>query len=425
MSSDIIIDDLACFLSSGKSDYSQDKLCDIAYSFYSHEEIKTSKEKIFAYIDKDLVWRRDPDKKMKDLNDLNEGLNELKDKNKHIKYVSDSYKKMPPVGLEFIAPILLDLSEEINKINNILPGIMDIKSTVINTADTVRNFKIDLNNLQKLLQLNNNNNNNNCNSDMTLNNPITPSRIQPNIENKLKSLRQNGVYDNNSSMNRKINNNETVDQNLNHSNPSSLAKPYIKVKTPCTSSNTQQQGLVAFTNGNKNITPNNKNINNGTNGEDNVGDISVTPTVSNNPTVPADDTLQLQAQLPTPATPSKDDDDGWTMVNRYKKNNKSRSSSAIITGVKNTPNNKFKSANRTYDLYVGRVDKNVVDSDIISYVENNFQISPIKIEQLEIKAANYAAFKLTINSNDRETLLNPEKWPCGIIINKFYRRNYN
>ena len=63
MSSDIIIDDLACFLSSGKSDYSQDKLCDIAYSFYSHEEIKTSKEKIFAYIDKDLVWRRDPDKK--------------------------------------------------------------------------------------------------------------------------------------------------------------------------------------------------------------------------------------------------------------------------------------------------------------------------------------------------------------------------
>ena len=51
---------------------------------------------------------------------------------------------MLPVGLEFIAPILIDLSGEINQINSILPNILDIKSAVINT---VRDFKKDLTNL--------------------------------------------------------------------------------------------------------------------------------------------------------------------------------------------------------------------------------------------------------------------------------------
>ena len=46
MSSDILIDNLACFLISGKADFADEKLCDIAYSFYSHDEIKSSKDKV-------------------------------------------------------------------------------------------------------------------------------------------------------------------------------------------------------------------------------------------------------------------------------------------------------------------------------------------------------------------------------------------
>ena len=84
------------------------------HTLYSHGEIKFSKEKIFGHINKDIIWRRDPDKKLKDLNDLMEGINEMVENNKHIKCLSDSYKKMPPVGLQFLTPILLDLSEEIN-----------------------------------------------------------------------------------------------------------------------------------------------------------------------------------------------------------------------------------------------------------------------------------------------------------------------
>ena len=76
---------------------------------------------------------------------------------------------MLPVGLEFIAPILIDLSGEINKINSILPNILDIKSAVINTADTVRDFKKDLTNLHPILQLNN--------SSIKVRNNVTPTQF--------------------------------------------------------------------------------------------------------------------------------------------------------------------------------------------------------------------------------------------------------
>ena len=68
---------------------------------------------------------------MRDLNDLIEGLGELKEKNKYFKCVADSNKKLPPIGTEFLASILVNLIKEIN---SVLPGILDLKSTVINTA---------------------------------------------------------------------------------------------------------------------------------------------------------------------------------------------------------------------------------------------------------------------------------------------------
>ena len=54
---------------------------------------------------------------------------------------------MPPVGLEMFAPILNNLAEDINKINDILPKILDIKCEVVNTADTVRQMKIEMHEL--------------------------------------------------------------------------------------------------------------------------------------------------------------------------------------------------------------------------------------------------------------------------------------
>ena len=65
-----------------------------------------------------------------------------------VRFLSESYKHMPPIGMEIIAPIMVNLSEEIAKINEILPKILDIKTEVLNTADTVRQLKIDMNEIK-------------------------------------------------------------------------------------------------------------------------------------------------------------------------------------------------------------------------------------------------------------------------------------
>ena len=445
MATDIIIDNLSCFLISGRDDFSIDKLTDIAYTFYSHEEVKISKEKIFNIINKDIVCRRDPEKKKKDLNDLIDGLNELKDKNKRIKMVSDSYKKMPPVGLEFIAPILLDLSEEISKINSILPSILDIKSTVLNTADTVRDYKIDLMNLKQVLNSNDQNI-----ATSVKRNSITPNKIQPIIENKIKSLRQNGINDivspdcvsdvtiKNVNCNSDVNSNikainkmATDSRNCSRATmgqaageqatPASQAtgsKATVKQATPSIAVDSASTGNTIksnFSDINKCGTISSPSELEMHNNIDNISRL-----ISNNLLTP--DITSMNSNL---EIEDGDNDNCWTLVDCRRRNSiKTRPKfSKSITGVKNSPNNKFKSASRTLDLYVGRVDNDVVDDDIITYVVNNFKINPIKIEQLQIRATNYAAFKLTINSNDRDSLLCPDKWPVGIIVNKYYNKN--
>ena len=73
-------------------------------------------------------------------------------------------------------------------------------------------------------------------------------------------------------------------------------------------------------------------------------------------------------------------------------------------------------------MFIGRVDNDVNENDIICNILNNFNIKAVKLEKIDIKECYYAAFKLKINSNDRDTLFNPDKWPSGIIVNKFYKK---
>ena len=43
---EVVTDNLLCFLKSAKDDYSEDALFQTAYSFYSHENVKSSKGKL-------------------------------------------------------------------------------------------------------------------------------------------------------------------------------------------------------------------------------------------------------------------------------------------------------------------------------------------------------------------------------------------
>ena len=141
---EIVIDNLLCFLSSAQNDFSFETRLDVACAFYSHESIKASKTALTTLLQKEVVWRRDPEKKKKDLKDVMDYMKEVTDSKMKVKFLCNSYKGMPPVGLQFIAPMIINLSEEIAKINDVLPKILDIKSEVTNTADTVRQLRGDV-----------------------------------------------------------------------------------------------------------------------------------------------------------------------------------------------------------------------------------------------------------------------------------------
>ena len=128
-----------------------------------------------------------------------------------------------------------------------------------------------------------------------------------------------------------------------------------------------------------------------------------------------------------PTTDRLKGNNDWINGNRNRNKNKykQQKSSDFILGSKVSPNSKFKAANRTTDVFIGRVHTSVDSEEIKEYVKDKFNVSILEISKLDIKAENHNAFKVKINVSDRNALFNGNKWPCGIIINKYYNRRGN
>ena len=56
---------------------------------------------------------------------------------------------MPLLGLEKFSPVLSSLTEEIIRLNELVPKILDMKTEIFNTEDTVRQMKLELSNVIK------------------------------------------------------------------------------------------------------------------------------------------------------------------------------------------------------------------------------------------------------------------------------------
>ena len=141
---EIIINSLLCFINSAKGDFTRETLKDVACAFYSHEQIKEAKTELCNLLKKNVSWKRDPNKKAKDLCDVIDFHEELTNGRHNWKFLSNSYKSLPPLGIQMIAPLLISLTSEVSKINECLPKFVDMRSELINTADTVRKMNTEL-----------------------------------------------------------------------------------------------------------------------------------------------------------------------------------------------------------------------------------------------------------------------------------------
>ena len=171
----------------------RDSLIEVLFNYYSIDEIKTAKETLCDILKKEYPTRKEPGKKRKELNDIYELFIQWMNTKSDVIFVANDYRKLPPVGLEFIAPILNNLIDQVAQINLVLPKIVDIKTEVVNTADTVRSCKSNISDLDdKILILSNKLDNvtslkdNNVTSDKS--NFKTPS--SENNNNKLSTERR-------------------------------------------------------------------------------------------------------------------------------------------------------------------------------------------------------------------------------------------
>lgn len=76
-------------------------------------------------------------------------------------------------------------------------------------------------------------------------------------------------------------------------------------------------------------------------------------------------------------------------------------------------------------IFLGRVSKESEKSDVKLYIQESVKIKIIKCEQLEFRADPYKAFKISVNSDDHDTVLNLEIWPRGTTKVKYHAPKFN
>lgn len=395
---EIVINSLLCFLNSAKSDFTKETLKDISFAFYSHEEIKSAKTEVCNLLKKDVSWRRDPEKKRKDLCDVIDFLEELTSGRNNWKFLCNSYKGMPPLGIQMIAPLLINLTTEISKINECLPKFVDIKSEVLNTADTVRKMNIEL-------------------IDMKQNFSKAVSGIEAasctiddddlHILGELRSFRRSvGVG-------REPDNGELQDQQ--REDDRNLFNRDQGLDGDEGPDRVERTGAAGDSSGVPNVTEAVSLV------------VPSEPMMENVPFLEKDvnsyseAVKRIKKVLPKPSVISASS----SVREKYNKrpNNQRGSNGNRLTGARRDGGFLLKAVKRTVDVFIGRVDIEADESVISDYIKETFDITCSKVEKLQIKTDLYNAFKVTVSLTEREALFKSDMWPEDVIINKFYNRS--
>ena len=88
--------------------------------------------------------------------------------------------------------------------------------------------------------------------------------------------------------------------------------------------------------------------------------------------------------------------------------------------------NAIKGVKNTMDIYIGRLDKSVYDKDLTGYISNNdLGIGVISCICQSRIDADVKSFKVTVNSENKEKLLDGNLWPENVHVRKYFssRRN--
>lgn len=451
---------ILCFMNSSKDDVPAATALDMIISFYSHEEIKKAKELLCNLLKTDIVWRRDPDKKLKDARDVFEFYEKVSDARMKVEFVTASHKSMPPVGFEIFAPLLKGLADDVKMMNEILPKILDMKTEVYNTADTVRTMRAEMSTLNNkfckaiggIEEASKDITVKSCGLDdlLSLTNK-EERRLSLKLTNKEKSNKQNeknyadvlrsrtNARDNSPEGNDRrfepligatalpvfdgSDTEELDNDNLGTKSQDQQGKHSIQEQRK------QPLGQHVLRKDQMNSRKEHTNIPRGDERQEVFHDRNGRDQWNQRSNSQSENYIKGGSRpKSTPVMSSPDGhvkkvdklSEGWK---EYKSRNAKRREYKGILGKKSHENLSIKAVTRYLDVFIGRVDPGVTMDDLIDYIRKTFNISVVNIAQLEIRSDNFIAFKVTVKAMEREKLFNTDMWPEDLIVDKFYNKS--
>lgn len=444
-------------MNSSRDDVPPATALDMVISFYSHEEIKKAKELLCNLLKIDIVWRRDPDKKLKDAKDIFEFYEKVAETKMKVKFVTASHKSMPPVGFEIFAPLLKDLAENVKMINEFLPKILDIKTEVYNTADTVRTMRAEMSTL----------NNKFCKAiggieeaskDIAVNNSSVLDDLLSltNKEERRLSLKQPSKEKSNKQTEKNyadiLRSKQGTKNSTSGSNDGKFKGLVGATALPDSEDTDLEEfdegNLGVFTHNHQGIDRSQKHQMQSLEGLQRLQKNDQLTSIKGNNTIGGDkrnavlhdrnvkeqwnqrSNSQSENQVKG-GIPSKSSLEGSVQRNdkqldewkEHKSRNAKRREYKGILGKKSHDNSSIKAVSRYLDVFIGRVDPGVTVDDLIEYIRKTFNIAVVNIVQLEIRSDNFIAFKVTVKAVEREKLFNADLWPEDLIVDKFYNKS--
>ena len=113
-----------------------------------------------------------------------------------------------------------------------------------------------------------------------------------------------------------------------------------------------------------------------------------------------------------------EDNSRWQVVSRQRrKKNGIHGSKKCDSGIRGVK--------RTMDIYIGRLDPSVSGDDLTTYIENDLGVNSVSCSCLSKLNAEIKSFKVTVNADDRDRLLDGRLWPENIIVRKFFSTRNN
>ena len=116
-----------------------------------------------------------------------------------------------------------------------------------------------------------------------------------------------------------------------------------------------------------------------------------------------------------------DNDNNDFIYPRYhQKRNFQTKNKNIINGTKSAKSSSLRAVEKMHHYYIGRIDPAMTENQVGECLKAELNLQNFSCEKLPSKGGNFNSFKLSVPQSKAADILNPQMWPEGIVVRRFF-----